>query len=312
MDKNLERFMLENGETIFRKAKDGRKLRIAIWKIQKDRVCGTIFFLNGHREFIEKYSETFALFIKKGFNVITLDWRGWGLSERPFPSQPKIQHISSAAEYQLDLDELISLAKQKNLSTPWHLIAHSLGCLIGLRRLTIEPQAFNKYIFLSPLWGNFPYIARPIQRLVIKFEKALRLLGLLMLTQQHPEKYKPYSLTVDFRKNTLTSDKKQFKRLQTILENNLKLHSGVPTLGYLIAILKEIDSLNRVDFPNRDILVLLAGQEKITDNKAVLRLIRRYDFINVVKIKKAQHEILIEKEKIRKEAMSVIYKFIGP
>jgi len=55
---------------------------------------------------------------------------------------------------------------------------------------------------------------------------------------------------------------------------------------------------------------LLAGQERITDNKAVLRLIRRYDFINVVKIKKAQHEILIEKETIRKEAMSVIYEFI--
>ena len=53
MDKNLERFMLENGETIFRKAKDGRKLRIAIWKIQKERARGTIFFLNGHREFIE-------------------------------------------------------------------------------------------------------------------------------------------------------------------------------------------------------------------------------------------------------------------
>ena len=269
-----------------------------------------VFFLNGHREFIEKYSNTFEFFVKKGFNVSSLDWRGWGLSDRPFPSRPKIQHISSAGEYQLDLDTLIGLAKKKKLTTPWYLVAHSLGCLIGLRRLISEPQSFNKYIFLSPLWGNFPYIARPIQRLVIKFEKALRLFGLLMLTQQHPEKYKPYSLTVNFRKNTLTSDKKQFKRLQTILENNLELHSGVPTLGYLIAILKEIDSLNRVDFPNRNILVLLAGQERITDNKAVLRLIRRYDFINVVKIKKAQHEILIEKETIRKEAMSVIHEFI--
>ena len=55
MDKNLERFMLENGETIFRKSKDGRKLRIAIWKTPKKRVNGTVFFLNGHREFIEKY-----------------------------------------------------------------------------------------------------------------------------------------------------------------------------------------------------------------------------------------------------------------
>jgi len=312
MDKNLEKFMLENGETIFRKAKDGRKLRIAIWKIQKERVCGTIFFLNGHREFIEKYSETFALFIKKGFNVITLDWRGWGLSERPFPSQPKIQHISSAAEYQLDLDELISLAKQKNLSPPWHLIAHSLGSLLGLRRLILEPECFDKYIFLSPLWGNLPSLPIPMQRLLLRSEKILQLLKLTKITYQNPKKYKPYSLTVDFRKNILTSDKKQFTRLQTILKNNLKLHSGVPTLGYLIAILKEIDSLNRVDFPNRNILVLLADQERITDNKAVLRLIRRYDFINVVKIKKAQHEILIEKETIRKEAMSLIHKFIDP
>ena len=312
MKTNLSKYMLENGQIVFKKAEDGRKLRLAIWKANTKRALGTVFFLNGHREFIEKYSGTFEFFIKKGFNVSTLDWRGWGLSDRPFPSRPKIQHISSAEEYQLDLDTLIGLAKKNKLTTPWYLVAHSLGCLIGLRRLTSEPQSFNKYIFLSPLWGNFPYIARPIQRLVIKFEKALRLLGLLMLTQQNPEKYKPYSLTVDFRKNTLTSDKKQFKRLQTILENNLKLHSGVPTLGYLIAILKEIDSLNRVDFPNRNILVLLAEQERITDNKAVLRLIGRYDFINVVKIKKAQHEILIEKETIRKEAMSVICKFIGP
>ena len=310
MDKNLERFMLENGETIFRKAKDGRKLRMAIWKNQKERVCGTIFFLNGHREFIEKYSETFALFIKKGFNVITLDWRGWGLSERPFPSQPKIQHISSAAEYQLDLDELISLARQKNLSPPWHLIAHSLGCLIGLRRLTAEPQSFNKYIFLSPLWGNFPSIARPIQRLVIKFEKALRLLGLIMLTQQNPGKYKPYSLTTDFKTNTLTSDKTQFKRLQTILRENHKLHSGTPTLSYVIAILKEIEALNRAKIPNRKILVLLAGKEQITDNVAVMQSINRYPFINTATINKAQHEILIEKEEIRHKALSLIHEFL--
>ena len=141
-------------------------------------------------------------------------------------------------------------------------------------------------------------------------EKILQFLKLTEITNQNPKKYKPYSLTVDFRKNLLTSDKKQFKRLQTILKNNPKLHSGAPTLGYLIAILKEIDSLNKVDFPNRNILVLLAEQERITDNRAVLRLIGRYSFINVVKIKKAQHEILIEKDTIRKEAISLMNKFI--
>ena len=113
METNLSKYMLENGQIIFKKAEDGRKLRIAIWKSNTKRALGTVFFLNGHREFIEKYSGTFEFFIKKGFNVSTLDWRGWGLSERPFPSRPKIQHISSAGEYQLDLDTLIGLAKKK-------------------------------------------------------------------------------------------------------------------------------------------------------------------------------------------------------
>ena len=131
-----------------------------------------------------------------------------------------------------------------------------------------------------------------------------------MLTEQSPEKYTPYSLTVDFKKNTLTSDRKQFKRLQMILRENKNLHSGTPTLGYFIAIVKEIDLLNLTRIPARKMLVLLAGQEQITDNKAVRQLIERFEFIDVVTIKDAQHEILIEKEKIRHEALSLINTFL--
>tara|TARA_Y100001954_G_C15710389_1_gene552676 strand:- start:571 stop:972 length:402 start_codon:yes stop_codon:yes gene_type:complete len=131
-----------------------------------------------------------------------------------------------------------------------------------------------------------------------------------MLTEQSPEKYTPYSLTVDFKKNTLTSDRKQFKRLQMILRENKNLHSGTPTLGYFIAIVKEIDLLNLTKIPARKMLVLLAGQEQITDNKAVRQLIERFEFIDVVTIKDAQHEILIEKEKIRHEALSLMNTFL--
>ena len=148
MEKELKKYLLENGQPTFEMSEDGRLLRIVFWKAQFFKANGTVFFLNGHREFIEKYSETFQFFLNKGFNVITLDWRGWGLSDRPFPSKPKVQHISSAAEYQLDLDVVVRLAQEKNLTRPWHLIAHSLGCLLGLRRLVSDPCCFNKYIFL--------------------------------------------------------------------------------------------------------------------------------------------------------------------
>ncbi len=310
MDTELKKYSLENGQTIFKKSQDKRKLRIVFWKAKQISAHGTVFFLNGHREFIEKYSETFEFFVKMGFDLITLDWRGWGLSDRPFPSRPKVQHISSAAEYQLDIDILIDLAKEKKLTKPWHLVAHSLGCLLGLRRLILEPNRFNNYIFLSPLWGNLRSLPKPLQRLLINLEKPLDLLGVTKITNQNPKKYKPYSLTVDFKGNTLTSDKKQFNRLQTILKENTVLHSGTPTLGYLIAILKEIDELNLAYLPKSKILVLLAGQERITDNYAVMRFIEKHDFIKIKKIKNAQHEILIEKKEIRREALSLINTFI--
>ena len=98
--------------------------------------------------------------------------------------------------------------------------------------------------------------------------------------------------------------------MQSILKENPELHSGTPTLGYVIAILKEIDALNLAKIPNRKILVVLAGQEQITDNVSVMQLINRYAFMNVKTIKKAQHEILIEKEEIRIEALSLIHKFL--
>ena len=210
----------------------------------------------------------------------------------------------------MDLDVVIALAQEKNLAKPWNLVAHSLGCLIGLRRLISNPRRFSKYIFLSPLWGNVPLIPRPFQRLLLRCEKILQFLSLTEITHQNPKSYKPYSLTVHFKENTLTSDKKQFDRLQAILRENTELHSGTPTLGYLIAILREINVLNAVDLPNKQILVLLAVQERITDNDAVLRFIKRHEFIKVEKIPKAQHEILIEKEEIRGKALSLMHAFL--
>ena len=55
---------------------------------------------------------------------------------------------------------------------------------------------------------------------------------------------------------------------------------------------------------------MLAGQEQITDNVSVMQLINRYAFMNVKTIKKAKHEILIEKEEIRIEALSLMHKFL--
>ena len=89
----------------------------------------------------------------------------------------------------------------------------------------------------------------------------------------------------------------------TPLDNN-RVAIRIDVSEGIVAKIKKINILG-----NRKILVLLAGQEQITDNKAVTQLTKRFDFIDVVTIKEAQHEILIEKEDIRVEALSLMHKF---
>jgi lysophospholipase len=306
MADNLKRYRFGNGSVFFKTTKDGKKIRLGLWVKKAAGNKGTIFFLNGHREFIEKYSESISFFYEKGFNIVTLDWRGWGLSERPFPNKPKIQHINDMKEYQYDLDLAFGLATENKLPKPWFMLAHSMGCLIGLRRLIINPNSFEHYAFMSPLWGNIGFLPKWLQYLLIKSKYLISSLGVSKLISSKSENYRPYPLTITFDKNTLTTDYEQFNRLRTLLSENPELHSGTPTLGFLIAILTEINALNNLSVPNRNITVFISENEQITDNLAVKNFVAKYPSIQLISIRDAKHEILIEQNKIKRKALEKI------
>ena len=44
MKNKLKKHMLENGQTTFKKSKDGKNLRIVFWKAKKVKAYGTVFF----------------------------------------------------------------------------------------------------------------------------------------------------------------------------------------------------------------------------------------------------------------------------
>ena len=109
-----------------------------------------------------------------------------------------------------------------------------------------------------------------------------------------------------FEENTLTSDYEQFTRLKNILRENPEIHSGVPTLGYLIAILEEIKSLKNILLSNKPITVFIAEREQVTDNDAVERFVLNNPFIKLIKIQNSKHEMLIEKKNVRKKILNEI------
>ncbi len=67
-----------------------------------DNPRGSIIMCPGRTEFIEKYFETTADLIQKGFNVLMVDPRGQGLSDRQVPRN--VGYVRNFADYQLDLD----------------------------------------------------------------------------------------------------------------------------------------------------------------------------------------------------------------
>ncbi len=61
---------------------DGVSLRVAQWPASAMPIQGTVLLLQGRAEFIEKYFETVDHFRARGFDVVSFDWRGQGGSER--------------------------------------------------------------------------------------------------------------------------------------------------------------------------------------------------------------------------------------
>ena len=94
------------------------------------------------------------------------------------------------------------------------------------------------------------------------------------------------------------------------MQENPKIHSGIPTLGYLIAILEEIRTLKNILLPKKPITVLIAENEQITNNDAVKEFVENNPFISLIEIENSKHEMLIEKDNIRKKVLhEIVYAF---
>lgn len=111
---------------------DGVRLRIA--HAPDNQRKGTVFLLPGRTEYIEKYGHTAHDFVGAGFDVLSIDWRNQGLSDRLAPDA-MVGHVDRFADFQKDWAAMRSFAAQNDLPKPWYMLAHSMGGCIGLRAL---------------------------------------------------------------------------------------------------------------------------------------------------------------------------------
>jgi len=282
---------------------DKTRIRGAIWR---GGSRGTILLLTGRTEYIEKYGPVVARLTAMGFCVLTLDWRGQGLSDRP-PSDATLGHVEAFKDYQSDLNTVLAAPEAADLPGPRVLFGHSMGGCIGLRALLNHPD-ITAGVFSGPMWG---IRMSSLSRFGAKF--LIGLTGLLGTDTRHtPGTGKGfYAQETGFDENLLTSDRDQLDRLRAHLTAHPELGLGGPSIKWLSAAFEEMAALQAGPKPTIPVLTFLGSDEKIVDPETTKSYMPKLAHGELVICEGARHEIWMESDAIQGPVWDKITAFLA-
>jgi lysophospholipase len=286
--------------------KDGVSLRVAHWPA-KGPSRGTVTVLSGRAEFIEVYFETIADLLERDFEVVALDWRGQGLSERQLRNRRK-GHVDDFEQYQLDLEALTEQVLEPQCSKPFFALGHSMGAAVLLAQARAGRSPFARLVLTAPM----------IQLAELPFKEATRLLveGLDIIgfggAYVPGGRGKPFFLK-PLSETRLTSDTARYDRMTPVLRAAPELGIGDPTIGWTNAAFRQMRQFEDADFPRRThtpILVLAAGNDALISIDAIEGFASRLKAGRFITIPYARHAILIDRDPIRAQFWAAFDSFI--
>ena len=291
-------FPLENNE----------KLRVAFWNLDSSK--GTIILQSGRTEFIEKYYEVVSEFIERGFAVAMMDWRGQGLSSRK-ASNKRIGHIDKFETYDQDLVKVVNECFKSNCPEPFIGFGHSMGgCLMTSYFISTE-SILSKCILCAPMVS---VRANAVSRRIVSLLGVFENFGLGAFPMQKPAWDDDSGWQEEsFLENALTTDEERFRRTFKFLSQFPDLGIKGITVGWLKHALKRTNDFKSMDWSSaikRPLLLLDATNDKLVNSSLNKELLGQSDLTTIVSLE-SQHEIMMEKDEIRKKAWEAIDQFLS-
>lgn len=270
---------------------DGRRLRAASFPCP-GVARGTVALFQGHNEFIEKYFETIEELRKRGFDVVTMDWRGQAGSEREL-DDPRKGHVDDFAQYRRDLEAFVADALRPH-PQPWFALAHSMGGAIMLDAAHAGRPPFERLVVTAPMIDlanlRFPRGARWLA-------DTLDMLGLG--GWYIPGGKRKSFLEGPFEGNHLTTDPVRFARNAGIIARAPELVIGDPTIGWVNAAFRLMKRFEEPEYARRirtPVLSFAVGREDIVSNAAIERFVQNLNTAALVWVPGAKHELLMERD----------------
>ncbi len=278
-----------------------------------ERLKGTIIFMPGRTEFIEKFFEDIHMFHALGFACAGFDLGGQGLSYREHENRDK-HYLKSFDPHMGDVkqlfDNVLETADREEFPKPFILMGHSAGSHTILRFLSENPGYAGKAVTVAPMvrieGGGLPdFIAYGLPKLMIAFGKGDAYVPLK--NEIEDENLKDWRQRL---KSHIPTEAKDY----FIEHKDRDLAVGGATYQWLLAALRSTDKLNApgvAEAINVPVLMLQASEDKIVDNTAQTAFAARNDLINLKVIEGAMHEILKERDEMREQVWRAIIDFMA-
>ncbi len=298
----------EGGDAFWFDGFDGQKLRGAVWPAPEKGARGTVLLFGGRTEFIEKYFEVITLLRARGFGVITMDWRGQGLSVR-MTGNPLKGHIDDFAQFDRDMALFMKEVAARQCPGPLIGLAHSMGGNILMRWLYLADSGAARAAGLPKL--DALVLSAPMMALALSpaAKVAMRVLCFSGMALGLGKKYIPGGGDKDalgaqkFEGNAVTSDPDRYARQDAIVAAEPALKLAAPTLGWGGAALESMDWTQSdafVDQLKTPVLIAGASKDVLVDTPCLETYANRLPGAEYLDCYGAKHEIMMERDVLQK------------
>jgi lysophospholipase len=287
-------------------ARDGRKLRYGLFGATARPHKGTVVVLAGRNESMEKYFETCRDLAGRGFMAASFDWRGQGGSDRLI-RDPRRGHVRSFQDYAADLDHFFREIVLPDCRGPFYILAHSMGSLVALLAAPALVNRVGRMVLVAPFLGFAGVRLQP--RAIGRIAAALCWTGF-------GTRYAAWGARTEaapFATNRLTTDSRRYARNVLLSRTHSKLGLGGPTIGWIRAACRAMDTVWDPEFMARiqvPILFVAAGADEVVPTRATDEYARRLRGGAMLTIDGARHEILQEADFYREQFWAAFDAFV--
>jgi lysophospholipase len=287
-------------------APDGMKLRRMDWPTPARRKRrGSLMFVNGRGDFIEKYLETYAHFQSLGWDVTTFDWRGQGGSQGPGEEK-------AWRGFDILVDDLEALLADWQASRPGpHVVlGHSMGGHLLLRTLIDRKPALDAVILTAPM---LEVNSAPIPiRIAPDIADTMYWLG---LGRTPMWKTPPAMLEPGGRRNrNLTGSQERYEDELYWWGVEPGYNLGPPSFGWMRAAFRsraETFTPAKLGAVHLPILIVAAEKDRLVSAAAIREAAALLPNAELEMMPDARHEILRDADEVRDRALARIDDFLA-